>query len=201
MKSLNDGMQGSPNLSAKLSPSRYQREMKMSKLEDQISAAARSVIAEKMRAKIDEALLGAIYTTQSATPAETTLRAEDMIRKCEQIMRNMRRENITFVVDLAHQGPPLMHETPCDGKRIEMNFTQAKALHQQWPIKLHEVLTTTSAEFVPVNGVFPEFVSSVLPLPPFELPRECQHEKTLNFKYTNGSTGTMCHDCGKVLGV
>jgi hypothetical protein len=158
-----------------------------------------SAVAKKMAEHMDRMFLKALgQTTTFVQPQETTLNAKDMLRSCEQMLRNFRREQITFVVEFSHQGPIISHDTPCDGKRIEMNFVQAQELHRQWPLKLAKVLTTMSAEFVPASGVFNEFIPSVLPMPPFELPRECEHSETFLANVADGSKVAICRECGKV---
>jgi hypothetical protein len=132
-------------------------------------------VREQFAREMDRMCMGAITgSTATVAQEETTLNVAEMLRSCEQILRNSRREQITFVVDAGHDGPILKHNTPCDGERVEMSWRQAQELHQHWPLKLWKVNSPEQAEFVPVSGIFPEFVPRVLPMPPFEMPQEDQ---------------------------
>lgn len=145
--------------------------------DEKITAAVRASLARRMDELIMKEIMGATTTSQSA-PEESTLDLAKMLPEWEKIIRNARREQITFVVDLAHDGPMLKHETPCDGARVEMSWRQANELHQHWPLKLHKVNSPEQAEFVPVSGVFPEFVPRILPMPPYDVPQEIEGERT-----------------------
>lgn len=135
--------------------------------EDEIS----KIIARHLAQKLDNLLLDALGATTSTTAsAPTTLDIKKAMPEWLKMLHNARRNQVTLVVDMGHEGPMLKAETPCDGTRFEMNFRQAQELHRHWPIRLHKVLTKYSAEFIPVSGVFPEFVATIIPQPPFEEP-------------------------------
>lgn len=136
--------------------------------QEQIDSAVRAM-GERLRHEADAMLTSALTGTSTTTP-ETTLDLAKEISKWEQMIRNFRRSNITFVVDLAHVGPAVHHETPNDGTRVEMSFAQAQELHKSWPLRLHEILDRHSAEFVPASS-FDTFVPAILPMPPFEPPQ------------------------------
>lgn len=126
--------------------------------------------AQAMNARLEAEIFGGTSTT--AASEETTLDAAKLIKSWEQFLRNARRHQVTFVVDLAHPGPPLRLETPHEGVRFEVSWVQANGLHQQWPLKLWKVLSPEAAEFVPVTPGFGEWVPSILPMPPYEMPEE-----------------------------
>lgn len=142
--------------------------------DEKISEAVRASI-RRMDELIMKEIMGNMATSQ-AEPEPSTLDLSKMLPELEKMIRNARREQITFVVDLAHDGPMLQHETPCDGTRVEMSWRQANELHQHWPLKLHKVLDSTVAEFVPASGLFPEFVPRILPMPPYVMPDETEIE-------------------------
>lgn len=143
-------------------------------VDPRIVAAARRSIAQQIDRNLMRVFAGT--TTTSAAPEGTALDIRKMLPEWAKMLRNARRSQVTFVVDMGHEGPMLKHETPCDGVRFEMNFRQAQELHRHWPIRVSKVLTEYSAEFVPVSGVFPEFVPTVIPHPPFELPKEASDD-------------------------
>lgn len=116
--------------------------------------------------------------TNTVAQPQTTLDVRKMVGEWGKMLRNARRAQITFVVDRAHQGGPLKHQTPNDGERIEMSWQDANRLHQEWPIKLVKVLSEDSAEFVPIN--VGEFAAKVLPMPPYEMPSEEIFEDWMN---------------------
>jgi len=136
--------------------------------EDDISR----MMARHLQQKVDGMFLEAFGggTTSTTANAPTTLDIKKALPEWMKMLREARRNQVTFVVDMGHEGAMLKTETPCDGVRFEMNFRQAQELHRHWPIRLHKVLTKYSAEFIPVSGVFPEFVPTVIPHPPFEEP-------------------------------
>lgn len=121
-----------------------------------------------MQRQLEAALFGGATTNQQAQ--DTTLDLRKLLPEWEKMFRNFRRENVTFMVDLVHPGPAIKYDTPHDGVRFEMSWQQANALHQEWPLRLHKVLSGTAAEFVPVSGIFGEIVPKMLPLPPYEMP-------------------------------
>jgi len=114
-------------------------------------------------------------TTTSATASDTCLNVADFITQMERLMRNFRRTAITFAVDLAHPGPMLRRETPCDGTIIECSWVQANEVHKRWPLKLIKVISRDVADFVPVTPMFGEEFAANLPSPPYELPEERAH--------------------------
>lgn len=87
-----------------------------------------------------------------------------------KLIRNARRTAVVFVVELGHPGAPLKSESETEGTRIELSPRQAQMIHQQWPMKLSKIISEDVAEFVPVSGVFPEYVPRIIPMPPYELP-------------------------------
>lgn len=133
--------------------------------EDRIGRA----IEAMMRRDIDNAFMGGGNNTNAA-PTESVLDAKTFIANMDKVLRNFRRTQLTFVVDRAHQGDPIRHNTPNNGERIELNWLDANRVHQEWPLKLHQVLSEDAAEFVP--ALVGEFVPKHLPIPPFEVPPE-----------------------------
>ncbi|TIT80122.1 MAG: hypothetical protein E5W57_04115 [Mesorhizobium sp.] len=127
----------------------------------------RQDIAQRLEADIERAFYGAMNTTTIAAP-EKPLNVKDMLHQCERVMREVRRNQITFRADLAHGGPMLKIETPNDGAVIELSFAQAQQVHKHWPLKLHKVLDRFTAEFVPATS-WDRVVPVNLPLPPFEM--------------------------------
>jgi hypothetical protein len=127
----------------------------------------RQALDAMFRAQLDFALGGGQHTCNRAAE-ETALRK--LISDWHKILSNARRSQITFVVDRAHQGGPLRHQTPNDGERFELSWLDANRLHQEWPLRLHQVLSEDAAEFVPAP--LGEFVPKHLPQPPFEMPAE-----------------------------
>jgi hypothetical protein len=138
------------------------------------------MMARHLQQSIDGAFIDAAFggVTSTVASAETTLDIKKVLPEWMKILRNARRTQVTFVVDMGHEGPMLKTETPCDGTRFEMNFRQAQELHRQWPIRLVKVLTKYSAEFVPASGVLSEFVPRVIPQPPFENLQEGAEESS-----------------------
>lgn len=141
--------------------------------EDRIGKA----IEAMMRREIDSAFMGGC-TNSSAAPTEGVLDAKTFIANMDKVLRNFRRTQLTFVVDRAHQGAPIRHDTPNDGERIELRWLDANRVHQEWPLRLHKVLTEDAAEFVP--ALVGEFVPKHLPIPPFEVPPDESFEDWLN---------------------
>jgi hypothetical protein len=133
--------------------------------EDRIGKA----IEAMMRREIDSAFFGT-STTNTAPAAESVLDAKTFIANMDKVLRNFRRTQLTFVVDRAHQGAPIRHDTPNDGERIELSWLDANRVHQEWPLKLRKVLSEDAAEFVP--ALVGEFVPKHLQQPPFEVPAE-----------------------------
>lgn len=133
--------------------------------EDRIGRAIKAMMRRDMAA----AFTGAC-TNSNAVPTESVLDAKTFIANMDKILRNFRRTQLTFVMDRAHQGPPVRHETPSDGVRIELSWLDANRVHAEWPLKLHKVLSEDAAEFVP--ALVGEFVPRHLPIPPFEVPPE-----------------------------
>lgn len=137
-------------------------------------------LGRRMAAQIDReferAFMGA--TTNTVAQPQPALDIRNMVGEWEKMLRNARRAQITFVVDRAHQGGPMKHQTPNDGERIEMSWQDANRLHQEWPLKLVNVLSVDSAEFVPI--IVGEFAAKILPMPPYEMPPEESFEEWLN---------------------
>lgn len=124
-------------------------------------------LRKTMEAQVQREIESALYSGTISTATESILDLKKLLPEWEKMARNMRRTQITFVVDLAHPGPPISHDTPNDGTRIELSWTQANALHQEWPLKLLKVLSAEAAEFVPVT--VGEFAAKHLPMPPYEM--------------------------------
>jgi formate-dependent nitrite reductase cytochrome c552 subunit len=133
--------------------------------EDRIGKA----IEAMMRRKIEGAFMGET-TNSNVAPAETVLDAKTFTANMDKILRNFRRTQLTFIVDRAHQGGPIRHETPNDGERVELSWMDANRVHQEWPLKLHKVLSEDAAEFVP--ALVGEFVPKHLCQPPYDVPPE-----------------------------
>lgn len=142
-------------------------------------------VAKRLSGDVDRELMkGILYggqTNSVAQPEPKPLNVERMIEEWDKTLRNLRRTQITFVVDAGHEGPILKHETPTDGARVEMSWRQANELHQHWPLRLSQVNSPEQAEFVPASGVFPEFVPRILPMPPYDMPSEETMEEWWGF--------------------
>jgi hypothetical protein len=141
--------------------------------EDRIGKA----IEAMLRRETDRAFMGD-HTNSNAAPAEGVLDAKTFVANMHKVLRNFRRTQLTFIVDRAHQGAPVRHETPNDGERIELGWLDANRVHQEWPLKLNRVLSEDAAEFVP--ALVGEFVPKHLPTPPFDVPPEETFENWLN---------------------
>lgn len=139
-------------------------------------------LAEMLQRDIERAFMGGNVTT-NALPQGTSLDVRKLLPELERMLRNFRRTQLVFIVDRAHQGGPLRHVTPNDGERIELSWLDADRLHQEWPLKLHQVLSEDAAEFVP--ALIGEFVAKHLPLPPFEMPPEETFQDWLRGDYKN----------------
>lgn len=140
--------------------------------EDRIGKA----IEAMMRREIDRTFMGG--STSNAMPSEGVLDVKTFLKDMNKVLRNFRRTQLTFIVDRAHQGGPIRHDTPNDGGRIELGWLEANRVHQEWPLKLHKVLSEDAAEFVP--ALVGEFVPKHLPQPPFDVPPEESFEDWLN---------------------
>lgn len=127
---------------------------------------ATQAMSRRLEADIDRAFYVAVTTT--TVGPEKPLNVNEMLRQCERLMREARRNQVVFRADFAHTGPMLKIETPNDGSVVELSFIQAQQVHKHWPLKLHKVLDTYTAEFVPASPM-DRFVLAVLPLPPFEM--------------------------------
>lgn len=141
--------------------------------EDRIGKAIQAM----MRRETERAFMGN-HTNSNAAPAERVLDAKTFLANMNKVVRNFRRTQLTFIVDRAHQGAPIRHETPNDGERIELGWFDANRVHQEWPLKLHRVLSEDAGEFVP--ALVGEFVPKHLPQPPFDVPPEESLEDWLN---------------------
>lgn len=144
----------------------------------EISDVVRRQIAADMQDRFDRMCWGAMTSNVAPEPSPPPFRLEDHLPKWEQMFREARRNQFVVIVDMAlpMDAPLLLERTPCDGDRIEMSHRQALELHRHWPLKLHKVLSPERAEFVPVSGVFPEFVPLILPAPPYEMPDSAEIE-------------------------
>lgn len=140
--------------------------------DDPIGDAAKRHIAQRMDEMMFKAMTGMTTSTIASADAEKPFNLEEMLRQWSQMERNWRKDNVTFVVDLGHEGPALTHDTPCDGKRVECTWQQANVIHQHWPLKLSKVNSVEQAEFVPVSPFYSGLVLKTLDMPPYELPPE-----------------------------
>ncbi len=127
-------------------------------------------VAARMEAALDlmsmEAF-GLAPSSQEQSP-ETTLNVNDMLDQMQKFVREARRNQIIFRVDMAHQGDMIKHENPTEGTTIELNFVQAQQLHRECPIRLHKVVDEHCANFVPATQ-FDWFVPTIIPHPPFDV--------------------------------
>lgn len=123
-----------------------------------------AAIATKMEAMFTPALCG----TSTVDRAPPSLTADDLTRLANQ-MRVWQRDNLYFIVRQGYDGPILGTQHP-DGKRIEISWRQAQAVHEQWPLVLHEIVSEDEAVFRPAIS-FDRFVPKTLPMPPYEVPQ------------------------------
>lgn len=138
-------------------------------------------IEDRLQRDLERTLFGG--AASNITPTfESTLDLRKALPEWEKMLRNARRSQVVFIVDRAHQGPPITHETPNDGTRIELSWPAADAVHQQWPLKLFKVLSVDAAEFVPINSGFGEWAPKHLPQPPYEVPKEENFEDWVSGK-------------------
>ncbi|TGT90879.1 MULTISPECIES: hypothetical protein [unclassified Mesorhizobium] len=140
--------------------------------------SAEERIRQQIAAQVETDMYRAIYgvaTTSTVTAEEKPFQVGKMLALWENIIRETRRTQVTFRVDLAHPGSMLKYETTDEGTVIEMSFVQAQQLHQKWPMRLHKILDTNSAEFTPVTP-FDVFVPTILPMPPFVMQQETETE-------------------------
>lgn len=128
-------------------------------LKDQL-ATLQSEIAEKM--------LGSVSTSTTAEPP-STLRVEDFLRAMHLAKMKERQSRVTFVVDLAHDGPMIGYRTETEGQVFELSWWQAQGVHEKWPLKMSKVRSPECAEFMPAT-VFDRFVPKVLDMPPYDMP-------------------------------
>ena len=141
--------------------------------EDRIGKA----IEAMMRREMDTAFMAGA-TTSNVAASEKPLDAKTFLADMNKVLRNFRRTQLTFVVDRAHQGAPIKHDTPNDGERIELSWLDANRVHAEWPLKLHNILSEDAAEFVP--ALVGEFVPRHLPMPPYDLPPEESFDDWMN---------------------
>lgn len=137
-------------------------------MSDEFDSAMRRAFQE-MIGRAEAEAFGLNVANSNAVP-EKALDVRKTLSDMAQILRSFRRTQITFVVDRAHQGPPIKHETPNDGERIELSWLDANRVHGVWPLKLHRVLDEDAAEFVPVSAG--QFAPAVLEQPPYTVPPE-----------------------------
>lgn len=136
-------------------------------------------LTELMQRRIERDLEAALFGggTSTTQTESTTLTADSLkasMAEWDKLIRNMARSAITFVVDLAHEGPMIVYATPNDGLRYEMSWVQANEAHQHWPMKLDRILSEHCAEFVPLLAGFGEWAPKHLPMPPYEVPPETE---------------------------
>ena len=136
--------------------------------DDPIGDVVRRQMAQRMDDLIMRTIMGETQTNSVPQP-ETTLDLSKLLPEWEKMLRNWRREQITVVCDLGHEGPIISHETPTDGTRVEMSWHQLLELHSHWPMKLNKVNSPEQAEFVPISGVFREFVPLHPDPPPWQM--------------------------------
>lgn len=127
--------------------------------------AAMRRMAEQLEREIMSSL-----TANTAPQEPTTLNVEKFLEDCRKWELAAKRNQIIFVVDLVHPGPPLEVRTAGEGIRFEMSWQQANELHKHWPMRLRKVISEHVAEFVPALSFIGEFVPAILPMPPYELP-------------------------------
>lgn len=134
--------------------------------------AIEDAVRASLSRRMDERLMTAIGAGTSTISSQDMppLDAKKMMTEWAKIIRNARRTAVVFVVELGHPGAPLRIESATEGTRIELSPWQAQMIHQQWPMKLWKIVSEDVAEFVPVSGVFPEYVPRVIPMPPYETP-------------------------------
>ena len=130
-------------------------------MNDEFDRAMRRAFQE-MIGRAEAEAFGLHVSTNNAVP-EKALDVRKALADMAQLLRNMRRTQITFVVDRGHQGPPIKHETPNDGERIEISWLDANRLHGTWPLKLLRIISEDAAEFVP--AIIGELVPAVLEQP------------------------------------
>lgn len=140
--------------------------------------AAVDLIAQAVRDRIAEIALTALTcgecfttTTAEAAPALTPDRLRDMMRDWSNMAREARRNDVTFVVDLAHEGPITSYRHPTEGEFIECSHGQAQAIHERWPLVFKTAESSERALFRPAHQ-FDPFVLKVLPAPPYHMPEE-----------------------------
>ncbi|TIW04537.1 MAG: hypothetical protein E5V77_00190 [Mesorhizobium sp.] len=126
------------------------------------------MMSERFEADLHRAFYGANATNTTVRVEEKPFRVGEMLRLCERLASEARRNQLVFRADAAHSGAMLKIETPCDGSVIELSFMQAQLVHDKWPLKLHKVLNEHTAEFVPATQ-FDCYVPMYLPKPPFEI--------------------------------
>lgn len=132
------------------------RELDMSRFEDEIRISIQKLIAVEFKAVGD-----------SIVP-EAARKFQKLVGDLERELRILRKSQVTIVVDRAHQGDPMIYETPDEGRRVELSWDQANRVHRLTPLRLHRVISEDAAEFVPAIGG--EVTEAGLPTPPYELP-------------------------------
>lgn len=131
----------------------------MSRFEDEIRAAVDRLVAIEFKA---------LGETLDPTAARKFQR---LVGDLQRELRIIRQAQVTIIVDRAHQGRPMIYDTPDEGRRIELSWDQANRVHQLTPLQLHQVISEDVSEFVPAIGG--EMTSEGgLPAPPYRKPSE-----------------------------
>jgi len=118
--------------------------------------------------------------TVSDAPPMPPLKVEGLIKTVRDLMIQACRSSVTFVIDLAHEGPMVGYRTETEGQVFEMSYMQAMQVHLHWPLKPHKILSEERAEFVPATQ-FDRFVPMVLPPPPYEVPPDEKDDFTNSY--------------------
>ena len=124
------------------------------------------IIERDMNMRFMETVRGLTCTNQVA-PEPAPFDLDRALREWDELLRESRKTQVVFKVDLTHEGPILKHETPHDGTVFEMSFLLAREVHHHWPLKLRKILSAHAAEFVPASQ-FDTYFPANLPLPPFD---------------------------------
>lgn len=133
-----------------------------------LSEALREREAHRLQDTMDKIAAEALGLR--SCPTEQTVLNVGQFRKDMQVfLQAARRVGVVFRVSTYHTGSIIEKRSENDGSTIYMNFEQARAVHQRWPLRLIKILSEHSAEFAP--GVPNEYLPASLPLPPYPLSR------------------------------
>lgn len=138
-------------------------------MENDLPTAIKAQIQARIAARAEADMLSALTSTiEPAKPQSLTL--DDITRIANRI-RVMRRNDIVIVVCPGLPDGTVIKTEHLDGRRFEMSWHTARALHEQWPLVLSKVISKDEAEFRPANQ-FDPFVPKILGGPCFDLPDE-----------------------------